>query len=159
MSNNFVVIPLYNTDVGSNIMNTIWKLNGNQEEQKIDRFDTIFINKIFCILHKYHNYRKHFTLCKIPVELISRSTIAMQNKSSEYIYIIPENDDFSQDGPVYINYNELWKGILINEKLVIKSNYTSRIDKNDEPLHKVLYNSPAIIPDTTSNIVCDKIMV
>ena len=158
MSNNFVVIPLYNTEVGSNIMHTVWKLNNHQEEQKIDRFDTIFINKIFCILHKYHNYRKHFTLCKIPVELISRSTIAMQNKSSEYIYIIPKNDDFSQDGPIYINYTELWKGILINEKLVIKSNYTSHID-NNETLHKVLYNSPAIIPDTTTKIVCDKIMV
>ena len=47
MSNNFVVIPLYNTDAGNNIMNTIWKLNSIQEEQKIDRFDTIFINKIF----------------------------------------------------------------------------------------------------------------
>ena len=159
MSNNFVVIPLYNTDVGNNIMNIVWKLNSNQEEQKIDRFDTIFINKIFCILHKYHKYRQHFTLCKIPVELISRCTIAMQDKSSEYIYIIPENDDCSQDGPVYINYSELWKGILINEKLVIKSNYKSHIDKNGETLHKVLYNSPAIIPDTTSNLDCNKIIV
>jgi hypothetical protein len=159
MSNNFVVIPLYNTEVGGNIMNTIWKLNSNQEEEKIDRFDPIFINKIFCILHKYHNYRKHFTLCKIPVELISRCTIAMQNKSSEYIYIIPENDDFSQDGPIYINYTELWKGILINEKLVIKSNYTSNIDKNNNTFHKVLYNSPAIIPDTTANLDCNKLIV
>ena len=158
MSNNFIVIPLYNTDIGNNIMNNVWKLNNIHKEQNIDRFDTIFINKIFCILHKYHNYRQHFTLCKIPVELIPRCTITMKNKSSEYIYIIPKNDDFSQDGPVYINYTELWKGVLINEKLVIKSNYTAHVD-NNETLHKVLYNSPAIIPDTKSKIICDKIIV